>query len=135
MIVCQQLARRDDRLSRVVAQTVVTSGNLDRNEACMDACTAAAAMLREMAIPVNRVDLEDAFGRVFSAFNLTVWVSSLLLLRPIGFGVLLRSGLLKATADVCLWFALQARLLTWGGVQVEQNLLHVYRTVLGRLMM
>ena len=59
----------------------------------------------------------------------------MLLLRPIGFGVLLWSGLLEATADVCLWFARQAQLSTYGGFQVGPNLLRVYRTVLGRAMM
>ena len=66
MIVCRQLATRDDRLLRVVAQTVVTSGDLDWNE---------AAVLREMPNPVDRAGLEDALGRVFSAFDMTDWVS------------------------------------------------------------
>ena len=92
MIVRRQLAMREETLLRVVAQTVVTSANLDRNEACMGACTAAAAVLKKMPNPVDRVGLEDALGRVFSAFDMTDWVSGLLLLRPIGFGVLLRSS-------------------------------------------
>ena len=65
MIVCRKLATRDDRLPRVVAQTVVTSADLDRNEACMGACTAAAAVLREIPSPVDRVGLKDALERVF----------------------------------------------------------------------
>ena len=135
MIVFWQLGTRDDRLPSVVAQLVVTSGNLDQNEACMDACTAAAAVLRKMPSPIDRVGLEDALGRVFSEFDMTDWMSGLLLLHPIGFGVLLWSGLLKATADVCLWFARQAQLSTWGGLPVGPNLLRVYGTVLGRSMM
>ena len=42
MIVCRQIATGDASLPKVVAQTVVTSGDLDWNEACMGACTAAA---------------------------------------------------------------------------------------------
>ena len=135
MIVRRQLATRDASLPRVVAQTVVTPADLDRNEACMGACTAAGAVLREMPNPVDRDGLEDALGRVFCAFDMTDWVSGLSLLRPIGFGVLLRSGLLEATADVCLRFARQAQLSTWGGLQVGPNLLRVYGTVLWRSMM
>ena len=101
----------------------------------MDACTAAAAVLREIPNPVDRVGLKDALGRVFSVFDMTDWVSGLSLLRPIGFGVLLRSGLLEATVDVGLSFAWQAQLSTWGGVPHGPNLLRLYRTVLGRLMM
>jgi hypothetical protein len=74
----------------------------------MGACNAAAAVLREMLNPVNHVGLKDALGRVFSAFDMTDWLSGLLLLHPIGFGVLLRSGLLEATAD-CV-FGLLGRL-------------------------
>ena len=113
MILCRQLAARDARLSRVVAQTVVTRANFDQNEVCMGACTAAAAVLSERPNPVDRVGLEDALGKAFSAFDMTNWVSSLLLLRPIEFGVLLWSGLLKATANICLCFARQVQLLTW----------------------
>ena len=65
----------------------------------MGACTAAAAVLSEMPNPVDRVGLGDALGKSFSVFNMRDWVSGLLLLRPIGFGVLFWSGLLKATAD------------------------------------
>ena len=134
MIVCRQLSARDVSLPRVVAQTMVFPANLDRNEACMDACTAAAAVFREIPNPVDRVGLEVALGRVFSAFDMTDWVSGLSLLRPIGFGVLLRSGLLEATVDVGLRFARQAQLSTWGGVPHGPNLLRLYRTMLGRSM-
>jgi hypothetical protein len=54
MIVSQKLATRDASLRRVVAQTVVTPADLDRNEACMGACTTAGAVLREMPNPVDR---------------------------------------------------------------------------------
>jgi hypothetical protein len=118
-----------------VAQTVVTSGNLDWNEACMGACTAAAAVLREMLNPVDHVGLKDALGRVFVAFDMTDWESGLMLLCPIGFGVLLWSGLLKATVDVGLRFAWKAQLSTWCDVPHGRNLLQLYRTVLGRSMM
>jgi hypothetical protein len=87
MIVCRQIATRDDRLPRVVAQTVVTNADLDWNEACMGACTAAGAVLREMPNPIERDGLEDALGRVFSAFDMTDWVYGLSLLLSIGFGV------------------------------------------------
>ena len=107
-IICRrQLATRDDSLSRVVAQTVVTNANLDRNEACMAACTTAAEVISEIPRPINCVVLEDALGKALSAFDMTDWGSCLLLLRPIGFGVLLRSGLLEATAGVCLRFSQQ----------------------------
>ena len=129
------LATGADRLPRVAAQTVVTRSNLDRNEACVGACTAAETVLREIPNPVDRVGLEDALGRVFSAFDMTDWVSGSSLLRPIGFGVLLRSGLLEATADACLRFAWQAPLSTWGGLPVGPNLRRAFETVLGRPMM
>ena len=144
MIACLQLATGDgrdplvtgaDRLPRVVAQTVVTRSNLGRNEACVGECTAAAAVLREIPNPVDRVGLEDALGRVFSVFNMMDWVSGSSLLRPIGFGVLLWSGLLKAIADVCLWFAWQSQPSTCGSFPVGPNLLRLYRTVLGWRMM
>ena len=131
MIVRLQLATGDASLPRVVAQTVVTPANLDRNEACMGACTAAVEVLREMPNPVDRDGLEDALGRVFCAFDMTDWVSGLSLLRPIGFGVLLRSILLKATADVCLRFARKAQLSTWGGFPAGPNLLCVMGLCLG----
>ena len=118
MILRLQLATRDARLPRVVAQTVVTSANLDRNEACTGDCAAAAAVLSEMPNPVDRVSLEDALGKAFSAFNMVDWGSRLLLLRRIGFGVLLQSCLLEATADVCLCFAQLAQLSTWEGLGV-----------------
>jgi hypothetical protein len=99
-----------------VAQTVVTNANLDRSKACMAACTAAAAVLSEVPNPVDCVVLKDAPEKASSAFNKTDWVYQLLLLRPSRFGVLLCSGLLKATAGVCLCYAQQAWLLTWGSL-------------------
>ena len=71
MILRRQLATRDASYPRFVAQTVVPSADLDRNEACMGACSAAAAVLNEIPNPVNRVGLEDALGKVFSAFDMT----------------------------------------------------------------
>ena len=99
MICHRQLATRDAGLPKVVAQTVVNNADLDRNEACMAAFTAAVAVLSEIPRPIDRVVLEDALGKALSAFDMTDWGSRLLLLRPIGFGVLLRSGSLQATAD------------------------------------
>ena len=84
---------------------------------------------------VDRVVLEGALGKAFSAFDMTDWGSRLLLFRPIGFGVLLRSSLLKATAGVCLRFSQQAQLLKWEGLGCGPNLRRVFETVFGRSMM
>ena len=135
MIVRPKLATGAASLPRVVAQTVVTPANLDWNEACVGACTNAAAVLKGILNPVLRDVLEDALGRVFSAFDMTDWESGLLLLRPVGFGVLLSSGLLEATVDVGLRFARTAQLSTWGSVPHGPYLLRLYRTVLGSNMM
>ena len=108
MILRRQIATRDSCLSSVVAPvapTAVTGVDVERNEACVPACTAAAAMLRYIPDPVDGKVLEGALGQSFAAPDQTDWESRVLLFRPLGFGVLLRSGLLKATADVSLRFA------------------------------
>ena len=89
MVLRRKLATRDASLPRVVAQTVVTNADLGRNEACMAACTSAAAVLSEIPNPADRVVLEDALGKAFSAYDMTDWWFLLLLLLLIGFGVLL----------------------------------------------
>ena len=114
---------------------VVTQDNLDQNKARMGACTNAATVLKEIPNPVVRDVLEDALGRVFFAFNMTDWESGSILLRPIGFGVLLGSGLREAAVNVGLWFARTAQVLTWGSAPHGPHALRLYRTVLGRLMM
>ena len=55
--------------------------------------------------------LKVFLGQAFASIDQTDWESRVLLFRPLGFGVLLRYGLLEATADVSLCFAWQARLL------------------------
>ena len=54
---------------------------------------------------------------------------------PLGFGVLLQSGSLKATANLSLHFVQQAKLSTYGGLQCVPNLQSAFRTVLNKLMM
>ena len=79
--------------------------------------------------------LEGALGQAFASLDQTYWKSHVLLFRPLGFGVMLRSGLLQATADVSLRFARQAKPFTWGGVQCELNLRRVFEAVLDKSMM
>ena len=100
-----QLATRDDRLPSVRAPTAVTSANVERNEACAPACTAAASILHSITDPVDGEVLAGALGKAFVALDQADWKSHVLLLRPLGFGLLLWSGLLQATADVSLCFA------------------------------
>ena len=111
MICHWQLATRDACLPSVErprAPTAITAANVKRNEACAPACTAAAAMLHSILDPVDGEVLEGALGQAFVALDQTDWESDELLIRPLGFWVLLRSGLLQATADVSLCFARQA---------------------------
>ena len=119
MILRQQISNRDSCLPSVVAPvaptavtaapTAVTAVDVKRNVACVPACTAAAAMLGYIPDPVDGEVLEGALGQAFfAALDQTDWESRVLLFRPLGFGVLLWSGLLKATADVSLCFARQA---------------------------
>ena len=120
-----QLATGDARLPSVErprAPTAVTAAVVERNEACAPACTADAAMLRNITDPVDGEVLEGALGQAFVALDQTDWESHVLLFRPLGFGVLLRSGLLQATADVSLRFAWKAKPFTLGGVQCGPNL-------------
>ena len=105
-----------------MAPSAVTAVDVERNEACVPACTAAVVMLRYIPDPVDGEVLEGALGQAFAALDQTDWESRVLLFRPLGFGVLLRSGLLEATADVSLCFARQAQLLTWGRLQCGPNL-------------
>ena len=83
-------------------------------------CTAAVAMLHNISDPVDGEVLEDALGQAFVALYLVDWKSHVLLFRPFGFGVLLWSGSLQATADVILCFAGKAVPFTWGGCSVVQ---------------
>ena len=119
MICRQQLATRDSCLPWVVAPvapTAITAANVERNEACVPVCTAAAAMLRYIPDPVDGEVLEGALGQIFAALDQTDWESHVLFC-PLGFGVLLWSGFLEATDNVSLQFARQAQLLTWGRLQ------------------
>ena len=116
MIPRRQLATRDSRLPSVVApvaSTAITAVDVERNEACVTACTAAAAMLRNISDPVDGEVLEGALGKPFAALDQMDWESRVLLFRPLGFGVLLWSGLLEATTNVSLRFARKAQLSTW----------------------
>ena len=54
---------------------------------------------------------------------------------PLGFRVLLQSGLLKAIAGVSLCFSQQAKLLMYGGLECGPNFQRVFRTVLDELTM
>ena len=68
MILRQQISNRDSCLPLVVAPvaptavtaapTAVTAVDVERNEACVPACTAAAAMLRYIPDPVDGEVLE-----------------------------------------------------------------------------
>jgi hypothetical protein len=71
IILRQQLATRDASLPRIVAQTVVTNADRNRNKACMAACSAAAVVLNEIPNPVDCAVLEDVLGQAFSAFDKT----------------------------------------------------------------
>ena len=125
MIFRRQLATRDACLplgERPRAPTAITAADAKRNEACAPACTAAAVILFSITDPVDGEVLEGALGQAFIALDQTDWKSHVLLLRPLGFGVLLQSGLLQVTADVSLRFAWQAVPFTWGGVQCGPNL-------------
>ena len=105
-----------------VAPAAVTAVDVERNEACVPACTAAAALLCNISDPVDGEVLDGALGQAFAALDQTEWESRVLLFRSLGFEVLLWSGLLEATADVSLRFARQAQLPTWGHLQCGPNL-------------
>ena len=95
MIFRRQLATRDARLPSVErprAPTAITAANVERNETCAPACTAAAAILRSISDPVDGEVLECALGQAFVALDQMDWKSHVLLFRPLGFGVLLWSG-------------------------------------------
>ena len=79
-------------------------------------------MLHNISDPVDVEVLEDVLEQAFAALDQTEWESRVLLFRPLGFGVLLRSGLLQVTANVSLRFAWQAQLSTWGSLQCGPNL-------------
>ena len=133
MILRRQLATRDSCLPLVVAPvapTAITAVEVERNEACVLACTAASAIMRNISDLVDGEVLEGALGQAFAALDQTDWESCVLLFRPLGFGVLLRSGLLEATADVSLCFARQAQLSTWGHLQCGPSLRRVFDAVL-----
>ena len=135
MIRREQLATRDGRLPCVTVPRAVTVAEVERNEACAPVCTAAAVILRRIADPVDGEVLEGALGQAFIALDQTDWMSHLWLLRPLGFGLLLRSGLLQATADVCLRFARQSVSFTWGGVECGPKLRRAFDVLLGKSMM
>ena len=118
-----------------VAPSAVTAVDVERNEACVPACTAAVVMLRYIPDPVDGEVLEGALGQAFAALDQTEWESHVLFFCPLGFGVLLRSGLLQATADVSLRFARKAQLSTWGRLQCVPNMRHVFDAVLDQSMM
>ena len=111
MILRQQISNRDSCLPSdvaPVAPTAVTAVDVERNEACVPACTAVTAMLCSISDPVDSEVLEGTLGQAFVALDQTDWKSHVLLYRPLGFGVLLWSGFLQETADVSLRFARQA---------------------------
>jgi hypothetical protein len=125
MTSCLQLAMQDYRLPSIVAPkapTVITTADVARNEACMTACTAAAEVLREIMDTVDRDVCEGALDYAFTSLDCMDWKARVTLFCPLGFWVLLRSGLLKAAADVCLSFTRQAKLSTYGRLQCWPNL-------------
>ena len=91
-----------------MAPNVVTADDVARNEACMPACTAAAVALCEIMDPVDRDVLEGIFGRSFASLDGSDWEAHMTLFRPLGFRVLIQSGLLEAIAGESLRFARQA---------------------------
>ena len=103
-------------VERPRAPTAITAADVKWNEACAPACIAASAMLHSISDPVDGEVLEGALEKAFVALDKMDWESEELLFLPLGFGVLLRSGLLQATANVSLRFARQAVPFTWGGV-------------------
>ena len=118
-----------------VAPTAITAADVEWNEACVPACTAAAAMLHNITDPVDGEVLEGALGRAFAALDQTDWDARETLFCPLGFGVLLRTELLKATADVSLRTARQANLSTYGRLQCGPHLRRLFESVLGKKMM
>ena len=103
MIPCQQIATRDASLPLVVAPsapTEITAADVQRNEAHMPRCTAAAEMLHNIPEPVDVDVLEGDLGQSFAALDQTDWNAHVALFFLLGFGVLLWSSLLKATAKV-----------------------------------
>ena len=135
MILRKRLATRDGRLPCVTAPRAVTVAKVERNEACAPVCTTAAVILRRISDLVDGEVLEGALGQAFIALDQTDWMSHLWLLRPLGFGLLLRSGLLQATAVVCLRFAQQAVPFMWGGVECGPKLQRAFDILLGKSMM
>jgi hypothetical protein len=77
---------------------------------------------RSIVDPVDGEVLEVALGQAFVPVDQTDWKLYLLLYCPLGFRVLLWSGLLQVMADVILRFARQAQPFTGGGVQCGPNL-------------
>ena len=133
MLVRRQIATGDARLPMVErprVPTAITSADVKRNEACMPMCTAAAAMLRSISVFDGSEVLEGALGQAFAGLDQMDWDSNVLLLCPLGFGVLLWSGLLKATADVSFCFAHQAQLSRWESLQCGPNMRRVFGAVL-----
>ena len=125
-----QLATRDSRLPLVVAPKVVTAANVARNEACVPGCTAVAVVLCDITNPIDSDVLEGALGQAFASLDSTDWEASMTLFCPLGFQVILQSGLLEAIAEVSLRFARQAKLSTYEGLQSGPNLRRVFKTVL-----
>ena len=84
---------------------MITAANVEQNEACVPACTAAAVTLRKIMDPVDRDVLEGALGQAFTSIDSMDWEASVTLFCPLGFWVLLQYGLLEAIAGVSLRFA------------------------------
>ena len=66
--------------------------------------------------------LEGTLGQTFASLDRSDWVAYATLLRPLGFQVLLQSGLLKAIAKVSLRFSLQTNLMTYEILECGPNL-------------
>ena len=134
-----QLATRDSCLPSIVAPKapkVVTTANVAGNEACESAIRAAAVALCEITDPVDRDVLEGALGQAFASLNITDWEAREILFFPLGFWVLLQSGLLKAVSGVSLQAVCQDRgLLTYSEWQRGPSLRRVFETVLDQSMM
>jgi hypothetical protein len=96
----------------------------------MPACTAAALALREITDPIDCDVLEGTLGWAFASLDGSDWEAHMTLFCPLGFRVLLQSGLLEAVAGVSLRFAQQAELFECG-----PNLQRWFRAVLGKLML
>ena len=97
MLVCRKLATMDCCLPIVgwpVAPTAITAAAVEQNEACIPACTVAAAMLRGISDFDDNEVLESALGHAFAALDQSDYDSDVSLFHPLGYGVLLQYGFL-----------------------------------------